>query len=69
LSLVRAPLALVFAALAWPCTVAGEIVVTNAHLEIRLDDRSGSIRQVRNVSRGLDLVVAPGTGPAFVLTT
>ncbi len=48
---------------------AGEIVVANARLEIRLDDRNGAIRQVRNVERALDLVAVPGAGPAFVLTT
>lgn len=66
---MRAPLALVFAAFASPCAAAGEIVAANVHLEIRIDDHSGAIRQVRNVDRGLDLVAAPGTGPAFVLTT
>ena len=48
---------------------AGEIVVSNGAIEVRLDDASGAIRQIRNLRKGLDLVAVPGQAPAFVLQT
>lgn len=61
--------AFAFAVLALSGARAQEIVLSNAALEIRLDAATGSIRQVRNVVRGLDLVTHPGGVPAFVLVT
>lgn len=46
---------------------AGEIVLANGTLEVRLDDATGAIRQVRNLPRGLDLVAVPGQAPPFAL--
>ena len=47
---------------------AQEIVLSNSSLELRLDAADGSIRQVHNGVRGLDLVTHAGYAPAFVLT-
>lgn len=48
---------------------AGEIVLSNGRLEIRLDDSNGAIRQVRNVALGLDLITVGGAAPPFTLQT
>lgn len=48
---------------------AGEIVLTNGRIEVRLDDATGAIRQIHNPSTALSLVAVPGSAPAFVMTT
>lgn len=64
-----------FAWLALPLLVpafsaqAGEIVLSNAALELRLDDTTGAVRQLRNVAKGLDLVTNQDGQPAFVVQT
>jgi hypothetical protein len=52
-----------------PPARTGEIALANARIEVRLDDSSGAIRQVRNLASGLDLVARPGLTPPFVLET